>query len=302
MHEDMFKHLQTREEMKVLVYGRNGWIGGKMWDLLIQNEIECVAGKARLEHYGDVRRELMFHAPDRVICAAGLTGRPNIDWCESHREEVMRTNVIATTVLADYCSLYGVHLTYFGTGCIYEYDADHPMHCDVGFAEWESPNFSKSFYSKTKTLTEQVLKEYTNTLILRVRMPLSDDLHPRNFITKIVNYEKVVDVPNSMSVLAELLPIAVDMMRNSTTGVYNFTNPGTISHNEILDFYKIYIDPTFEYQNFTLKEQAKILLAGRSNNELDVSKLLTMYPAIEPIQVAIIKLFERMKDNLPIEV
>ena len=30
----------------------------------------------------------------------------------------------------------------------------------------------------------QLMKNYENTLILRVRMPISDDLSPRNFITK----------------------------------------------------------------------------------------------------------------------
>lgn len=51
-------------------------------------------------------------------------------------------------------------------------------------------------------------------------------------------------------------------------GVFNFCNPGAISHNEILDLYKQVIDPTFEYSNFTIEEQDKILVAKRSNNTL----------------------------------
>lgn len=51
-------------------------------------------------------------------------------------------------------------------------------------------------------------------------------------------------------------------------GVFNFCNPGAISHNEILDLYKQYIDPTFEYTNFTVEEHDKILVAKRSNNTL----------------------------------
>ena len=41
-------------------------------------------------------------------------------------------------------------------------------------------------------------------LILRVRMPISDDLSSRNFVTKISKYERVVNIPNSMSVLYDL--------------------------------------------------------------------------------------------------
>ena len=39
---------------------------------------------------------------------------------------------------------------------------------------------------------ESLLKEYPNVLVLRVRMPIVADLtYPRNFITKIIKYEKV---------------------------------------------------------------------------------------------------------------
>ena len=51
-------------------------------------------------------------------------------------------------------------------------------------------------------------------------------------------------------------------------GIYNFCNPGAISHNEVLDLYKKHIDPSYVYTNFSLDEQAQILKAGRSNNTL----------------------------------
>ena len=87
-------------------------------------------------------------------------------------------------------------------------------------------------------MVEQMLKVYSSTLILRVRMPISDDLSPRNFITKIVKYDRVVNVPNSMTVLYELLPASITMAEKKLSGVYNFCNPGVISHNEMLDLYK----------------------------------------------------------------
>jgi len=283
----------------VLVYGATGWIGGKVLRLLGQcTNVETHSGKARLENWSEVEKEIITVQPTHIVLAAGLTGRPNVDWCESHKLETLRINTVYTAMLADYCYISKIHLTYFGTGCIYEYDESHPMYSDVGFTEEETPNFAQSFYSYSKTLTENILKEYDNVLILRIRMPLSDDLHPRNFITKITQYERVVNIPNSMSVLYELLPVSVKMCLNNKTGVYNFTNPGTISHNEILDLYREYIDPNFTYENFSLEEQAKILKAGRSNNELDCSKLLREYPHIEPISVAIVKLFERMANSI----
>ena len=105
-------------------------------------------------------------------------------------------------------------------------------------------------------------------------MPISDDLHPRSFVTKITEYDRVVNIPNSNSILHDLLPLAVAMAEHRETGVYNFTNPGAIGHNEVLSLYKQIVDPQFEWSNFTLEEQAEVIKAERSNCELDATKLM----------------------------
>jgi 3,5-epimerase/4-reductase len=182
-----------------------------------------------------------------------------------------------------------------------QYDEAHALGSGVGFTEEDAPNFDGSFYSKTKGYMEPLLKNYPTCLILRVRMPVSDDLSHRNFVYKIAKYEKVVTVPNSMTILFEMLPASLAMANKGLTGVYNFTNPGVISHNEVLDLFKKYIDPTFEYSNFSLEEQAKILKADRSNNELDATKLMRDVPSdvvINDIKTAFELCFQRMKVNL----
>ena len=152
-------------------------------------------------------------------------------------------------------------------------------------------------------MVEDLLAVYPSTCTLRVRMPISDDLSPRNFVTKIVKYDKVVNVPNSMTTLTELLPISLIMAERKLVGIYNFCNPGAISHNEVLDLYKKYIDPTYTYTNFTLDEQALILKAGRSNNTLDHTKLCAALPdvVIPEIHVAMESVFQRMRVNLEAE-
>lgn len=137
---------------------------------------------------------------------------------------------------------------------------------------------------------EELLKEYNNVCTLRVRMPISSDLsNPRNFITKITRYDKVVNIPNSMTVLDELLPISIEMAKRNCRGIWNFTNPGVVSHNEILEMYRDYIDPKFKWQNFDLQEQAKVIVAPRSNNELDMTKLKNEFPELLSIKDSIIK-------------
>lgn len=120
-------------------------------------------------------------------------------------------------------------------------------------------------------------------------MPISSDLaNPRNFITKITKYEKVVDIPNSMTILDELLPISIEMAKRNLTGIWNFTNPGVVSHNEILQMYKDYVDSGFTWKNFTLEEQAKVIVAPRSNNELDATKLKDEFPELLSIKESLI--------------
>ena len=171
---------------------------------------------------------------------------------------------------------------------------------DKTFTEEDSANFHGSYYSHTKAMVEELLKAYTKTCTLRVRMPISDDLSPRNFVTKILNYAKVVDVPNSMTVLTEFMPLSLIMSERNLTGIYNFCNPGAISHNEVLGLYKSIVDPTYTWENFSVEEQAKILKAGRSNNTLDHTKLVSSMPDvhIDEIHVAMEKVMHRMKANV----
>ena len=41
--------------------------------------------------------------PDIVINCAGKTGHPNVDWCEDHKMETLRSNVTGPLVLLEEC-------------------------------------------------------------------------------------------------------------------------------------------------------------------------------------------------------
>ncbi len=277
--------------------GKTGWIGQKLIKIINQQEHIAIPAQSRLENRQDVIKEIQNTKPNCIINAAGRTGTPNVDWCEAHKQETIRANIIGALNLADIAFQHDIHMINLGTGCIYEYDEKHPMYSGKGYTEEDTPNFHGSFYSHTKVMLDNLLQSYPNVLNLRLRMPISDDLHPRNFIAKITKYEKVINIPNSMSILHDLLPLIPEMHKRKLTGNYNFTNPGTISHNEILDLYRKYIDQSFSYKNFTVEEQNQILKARRSNNELDSSKLLKEFPQILNIKDSIVNVFKRMKNN-----
>lgn len=276
--------------LKFLIYGRTGWIGGLLGKICEKQGIPYEYGKGRLEERSSLILDIQTVKPTHVFNAAGVTGRPNVDWCESHKPETIRTNVVGTLTIADVCREHGLLMMNYATGCIFEYDANHPEGSGIGFKEEDKPNFTGSFYSKIKAMVEELLKEYENVCTLRVRMPISSDLNnPRNFITKISRYNKVTNIPNSMTILDELLPISIEMAKRNSRGIWNFTNPGVVSHNEILDMYKKFIDPSFKWTNFTLEEQAKVIVAPRSNNEMDVTKLKNEFPELLSIKDSLIK-------------
>jgi dTDP-4-dehydrorhamnose reductase len=280
----------------VLVFGgATGWFGKLAIDILKTQGHKAIPAQSRLENRADIIRELEVVKPDCVINAAGITGRPNIDWCEDHRIETIRANVIGALTLADATYERSIHLTNLGTGCFYTYDANHLVGSGRGFVESDEPNCLTTFYYRSKVYLEKLLMEYPNVLNLRFGMPASSDTNPRNFIIKLTKYKKVINVPNSLSVLDDLLPIAIDMTLRKLTGVYNFVNPGTVSHNEVLELYKQYIDPTFVFQNFSLEEQVQVFKAGRSNCELDVNKLLREYSDIPMIKQSIITVLRKMR-------
>uniref|UniRef100_A0A1J3FQS4 UDP-glucose 4,6-dehydratase n=2 Tax=Noccaea caerulescens TaxID=107243 RepID=A0A1J3FQS4_NOCCA len=276
--------------LKFLIYGKTGWIGGLLGQICEKQGIAFEYGKGRLEDRSSLLQDILNVKPTHVFNAAGVTGRPNVDWCESHKTETIRANVAGTLTLADVCREHSLLLMNFATGCIFEYNEDHPLGSGIGFKEEDTPNFTGSFYSKTKAMVEELLKEFDNVCTLRVRMPISSDLNnPRNFITKISRYSKVVNIPNSMTVLDELLPISIEMAKRNLKGIWNFTNPGVVSHNEVLEMYRDYIDSDFKWANFTLEEQAKVIVAPRSNNEMDASKLKKEFPELLSIKESLIK-------------
>jgi len=264
-----------RPPLRVLVFGATGWIGGK---LMRCSDARCsmVGARSRLDDPRGVWEELVRVLPDRVVLAAGITGRPNIDWCEKNVEETVRVNLEGAVNLGRMCARLGIHLTNFATGCIYTSDI-----FDTPRAESDAPNFFGSVYSRTKIHAEAILRGNKaiarHCLVLRLRMPLGDDLdHPRNLATKLRHYTKIVESPNSISVLPELLPIAVHMMIRGETGVYNFTNPGFVTPADVRaqdDARRGIVERAWACADPKTLKASGSIVAERSNCILDASKL-----------------------------
>jgi len=157
-----------------------------------------------------------------------------------------------------------VHL---GSGCIYRGDNN-----GNGYTEDDESNLKGQFYARTKVLSEKSLKEFS-CLQVRIRMPIDNRPHERNLIDKLVKYQKVLDTQNSMTTVPHILPALETLIGKRKTGVYNFTNPGTISAAEIMQMYKEIIEPSHKFETISLDELDKITVGKRSNCMLNTSKL-----------------------------
>ena len=275
--------------MKILVYGYNGWIGQQVINQLKTQNIEYVEGLVRAENMDDLEKEIIETKPSHIMSFIGRTHGPGystIDYLEQPGKikENVRDNLYSPITLAILSKKYCIHYTYLGTGCIFEYENDKTI-----FTEDDVPNFFGSGYSVVKGYTDRLMHLFDNVLNVRIRMPITGTNNPRNFITKITSYKKICSIANSMTVLPELIPIMIDLAKNNHVGTINLTNPGTITHNEILEMYKEIVDPQFTWENFTIDEQNQILASKRSNNYLLTDTLEKLYPNVLPIKEAVRK-------------
>ncbi|KAK7822413.1 bifunctional dtdp-4-dehydrorhamnose 3 [Quercus suber] len=116
--------LATDQPYKFLIYGRTDWIGGLLGKLCQAQGIDFVYGSGRLENRSSLEADIAATKPSHVFNAVGVTSRPNVDWCESHKVKTIQTNVAGTLTLADVCRDKGIVLINYATGCIFKYDSE----------------------------------------------------------------------------------------------------------------------------------------------------------------------------------
>lgn len=251
---------------KIVVFG-NGFLGKRVAEVLnaplvISYVINTGSIMEALRQYDEV---------DTIINACGKTGRPNIDSLENEKPSTYFSNVHVPYLLAEYCKPRNIKLVHVSSGCIYMGDNE-----GRGWSETDKPNFEGSFYSFTKSAAERVLSAYPDTLILRMRMPISDTPGGRELLGKLLRYNNIINTPNSVTIVDDFISTMQFLLRNKATGIFNVCNPEPVTHKQILDIYeeisgkkleKIYID-----------KDALVTVAPRSNCVLNIDKLIGYLP------------------------
>jgi len=273
--------------MKYLIFG-NGYLGNKFHEKLEDSVIDL----ANINDEQAVRAAIQQHQPDVVLNCAARTGVPNIDWCEDHKFETLDSNLRGPLNLLKVCTDLDQYWVQIGSGCIYQGYND-----GKGWSEEDAPNFTGSYYSKLKASLNELLKDYP-VLQPRLRMPLDGMPGPRNFITKITKYEKVISVPNSITIIDDLIDAVKQLTEKKKVGIYNVVNPGVIDHAYILDKYKELVDPNHTYTAISLEELDALTKAPRSNCSLTTDKLAAEGIILPDVHERVVEILKQYKENL----
>jgi 3,5-epimerase/4-reductase len=277
--------------MKYLIFGRTeGWLARKFNNFLEDSLISEVD----ITDLPAIRRELEETNPEIVINAAGITGRPNIDWCEDHKLETVAVNVSGALNLELACgerNLYWVHLS---SGCVFQGSGPY----DKGFME-EDRSAPPSFYSHTKHWTDEILKNFP-VLIIRLRLPIDNEPNPRNLIDKLAKYQRIIDSENSMTVIPDFLFATKKLIEKKRTGVYHVVNPGIMRPSEIMMLYREIVDPDHNFEIISGDDLYRMGLAKavRSNCVLNTGKLEEEGIVLTPIQERIKEILYEYRENL----
>jgi dTDP-4-dehydrorhamnose reductase len=206
-----------------------------------------------------------------VVNCSGYTGTPNVDACESNKEICWLYNVVIPNIITKVCKDLGVPCIHVSSGCIY-------TGYEKRFIETDIPNFGlyykeSSFYSKTKHAFETIA-DLDYAAILRIRMPFTDTLEPKNYLYKILKYDNLISFDNSLTSIDDLNNFIFKLIQNFKPGIYNVVNTEPTNAKNIVEIFKQH---NVANTNWSFVDMDKLnIIAGRSNCVLATAKIAHM--------------------------
>ncbi len=252
--------------MKIYILGGTGFLGSGTAKYFSEKGHTVFTDRVDVTDLAALKNAFSKSKPDVVINFAGVRAYPNVDWCEDHKLETVQVNVAGAINAMSAAIEVGAYPIQVSSGCVYSGDKDHL------FTETDAPNFYGSFYSRMRIVLENAMKELP-VLYLRIRMPISFESHPRNTINKIISYSRVISVPNSVTLVEDMYPAIEHLIVIKTLGILNLTNEGFVTHGQILEAYKKFVNPDHQFELITPEELEKsVTKTGRSNCVLSMEK------------------------------
>jgi dTDP-4-dehydrorhamnose reductase len=265
----------------IILLGGSGYIGSAFQRFLQARGLTYRVIRRNEIDYTQIETLTAFlqrEQPSFLINAAGYTGRPNVDACELHKTECLFGNAVLPGIIQEACARVNLPWGHVSSGCIYT----GTRAAVSGFQEDDAPNFTFrqnncSFYSGTKALGEEVLAGAPCCYLWRLRIPFNEVDGPRNYLSKLMRYDRLLEARNSISQLDEFVRAGWECWeRRVPFGTYNITNPGSVTTHEVVELIRRSdrCRKEFSYFNDEADFMHKAGKTPRSNCVLDSSKLL----------------------------
>ncbi|MDA7791506.1 sugar nucleotide-binding protein [Opitutales bacterium] len=289
----------------LLILGGSGYVGSVFDNSphYTQNEVKVVS-RNELDYSNHVSLVTLIKdlRASFVINAAGFTGKPNVDACESAKYESLQGNAVLPGIIREVCEDLKIPWGHISSGCIYSGRREDGK----GWTEEDVPNFSFrsppcSFYSGTKALGEEVLEGAENCFVWRLRIPFNHEPSPRNYLQKLLNYENLLEAENSVSHLEEFCQKCIECFtKDVEPGVYNMTNPGSITTSQVTEWMikEGLTDKKFKFFNSEEEFMNKAAIAPRSNCVLDTTKAEKAGIGMRPVEEAMIDSIRKMRQSV----
>jgi len=312
----------------ILLLGASGYIGQAFANALRQRE-QCFIplSKAAFDY---TRFEFLFDylrkiKPDFVINAVDCPDLCQGGSGESDRLEMLQANTLLPQTVSRACEMTNLPWGQISSGSIYsgakilekdklriERDlADpglrkffglHPEHF-FGFTELDEPNFSFnappcSFYSGTKALAEESIRNGKQNYIWRLRLPFNGHDEPGNFLSQLQDSSSICNAVNSLSHLDDCITGCLELWEcRAPFGIYNVTNPGAIATEEVVDMMNRILKPArpLEITSDGWNSHACQARWPEPNCILDTSKLHRMGVRLRHVREALENALEKWK-------
>jgi len=273
----------------ILLIGSSGYIGSKFSTELAKRGLSFTTVPREQCKYDSLLNIIESNNIGFIINVAGYVGSPNVDACEHNKDLVLAGNVYLPMLISSVCLKAGINWGHVSSGCIYSGDNG-----GNGFKEDDEPNFSFSsppcsFYSGTKALCEKAIGQFGNCYIWRLRVPFDNVDNPRNYLTKLMNYDMLLNVRNSLSHVGDFVSSCLDLVeKDSPLGIYNIVNPGSATTEEVVSIIKrIVLNKEFKFFTDEHEFNGKVN-TPRSNCVLNTDKIagegIVLRPILESLE------------------
>lgn len=185
------------------------------------------------DHYQGQMQDFEWPATwSRYDAVVNTAGKTDLAWCEANKGESFEHNVIAPLRMMRKVpkDIPFIHLS---SGCVW--DGPFPA-IGLAFTPNEPPT-PACHYSWTKAACDALMMQESQLgrklAILRPRQVFSELKHPRNTLTKLLGYPKLIDTPNSMTSAAEIVKTVKGLVQEprliESPRIINVYNPGYIT-------------------------------------------------------------------------